>query len=74
MLVIVGARHMYENLKVDLPNMDTGEIQKLPVYKYILEDLSLKGCLRNTSQLIDEKTAEQVLTDYEKNRRKNEDR
>lgn len=74
MLVIVGAKHMYEGLKVELPNMDTGEIRKVPVYKYILEDLLQKGCVRRTGQLIDDETAQQVLADYEKNRVKNETR
>ena len=74
MLVIVGAKHMYEGLKVELPNMDTGEIRKVPVYRYILEDLLHKGCVRSTSQLIGDETAQQVLADYEKNRVKNETR
>lgn len=72
MLVIVGAKHMYEGLKVDLPNMDTGEIRKVPVYKYILEDLLNKGCVRSTSQLIGDETARQVLADFKKNEVKNE--
>lgn len=74
MLVIVGAKHMYEGLKVELPNMDTGEIRKVPVYRYILEDLLSKGCVRSTSQLIGDEAARQVLADYERNKVKNEAR
>ena len=74
LLVIVGAKHMYDGLQVDLPNMDTGEIRNVPVYRYILEDLNLKGCLRSTSQIIGEESAKRVVSDVEKNRSKNEAR
>ena len=74
MLVIVGAKHMYDGLQVDLPNMDTGEVRNVPVYRYILEDLNMKGCLRSTSQIIGEESARRVVSDVEKNRSKNEAR
>lgn len=74
MLVIVGAKHMYDGLQVELPNMDTGETRKVPVYRYILEDLNLKGCLRSTSQIIGEESVKQVVSDIKKNRSKNETR
>lgn len=46
LLFIVGAKHMYENQSVQLPNMDMPGFKTAPVYKNIMEGLNRKGCFK----------------------------
>lgn len=60
LLVIVGAKHMYQDLKVKLPNMDREGIKTVPVYKNIMDDLSRKGCFKGSEKLITRELAEKI--------------
>lgn len=60
LLLIVGAKHMYENQSVQLPNMD------MPVYKNIMEDLNRKGCFKNCNKIITPEIEEKIIAEYKK--------
>jgi len=52
LLVIVGARHMYEGLQVELPNMDRPGHKTVPVYQNIMAELQRKACFKSSEKLI----------------------
>ncbi len=65
LLVIVGAKHMYERLNIQLPNMNTGGYRTAPVYKNIMESLNRKGCLKSADKLITPELENEVLDEYQ---------
>ena len=67
LLVIVGAKHMYENQQVQLPNMDMPGFKTAPVYKNIMESLNRKGCFKSCNKLITSQLEEEVIAEYTEN-------
>lgn len=67
LLFIVGAKHMYENTKVELPNMDMPGFKTAHVYKNIMDDLQRKACFRTSSKIITPETEEMVIREYKEN-------
>lgn len=67
LLFIVGAKHMYENSKVELPNMDIKGFKTVPVYKNIMDDLNRKGCFKFSGQIITPELEEDILREYREN-------
>lgn len=67
LLFIVGAKHMYENSKVELPNMEMKGFKTAPVYKNIMDDLYRKGCFKFSEKIITPKLEEYILTEYKEN-------
>lgn len=64
LLLIVGAKHMYENQQVQLPNMDMPGFKTVPVYKNIMEELNRKGCFRTSNKIITPQVEEEVIKEY----------
>ena len=52
LLVIVGARHMYENLPVQLPNMTDKGTSTVTVYKNIINLLERKASFKTSAKLL----------------------
>ena len=69
LLVIVGARHMYEGLQVELPNMDRPGHKTVPVYQNIIATLHRKACYKGSEKLITPELEQAILEKYEKERR-----
>lgn len=67
LLFIVGAKHMYENQQVQLPNMDMPGFKTAPVYKNIMESLNRKGCFRSCNKLITPEIEAKVIAEYAEN-------
>lgn len=65
LLFIVGAKHMYENQSVQLPNMDMPGFKTAPVYKNIMETLYRKGCFKNCDKIISPEIEEKIIDEYE---------
>lgn len=61
LLVIVGAKHMYEGLDVQLPNMDSQGSKTVPVYKNIMEDLNRKACFKGSEKLISPELEQKIM-------------
>lgn len=61
LLVIVGARHMYEGLQVELPNMDRPGHKTVPVYQNIMADLHRKACYKSSEKLISPELEQAIL-------------
>ena len=61
LLVIVGARHMYEGLQVELPNMDRPGHKTVPVYRNIIADLHRKACYKSSEKLISPELEQEIL-------------
>lgn len=61
LLVIVGARHMYEGLQVELPNMDRPGHKTVPVYQNIMADLHRKACYKSSEKLISPELEQTIL-------------
>ena len=66
LLFIVGAKHMYENQLVQLPNMDKPGYKTPPVYKNIMEGLNRKGCFKSCNKIITPEIEEKILAEYKK--------
>ena len=64
LLFIVGAKHMYENQSVQLPNMDMPGFKTAPVYKNIMEDLNRKGCFKSCNKIITPEIEKEVIAEY----------
>lgn len=64
LLIIVGAKHMYENQSVKLPNMDMPGFKTAPVYKNIMEGLNRKGCFKTCNKLITPEIEEKIVVEY----------
>ena len=67
LLVIVGAKHMYENQKVQLPNMDMPGFKTAPVYKNIMESLNRKGCFKSCDKVITSELEAKIIAEYTEN-------
>lgn len=67
LLFIVGAKHMYENQQVQLPNMDMPGFKTAPVYKNIMESLNRKGCFKSCNKLITPELEAEVIAEYTEN-------
>ena len=64
LLIIVGAKHMYENQSVKLPNMDMQGFKTAPVYKNIMEGLNRKGCFKTCNKIITPEIEEKIVDEY----------
>ena len=64
LLFIVGAKHMYENQAVQLPNMDMPGFKTAPVYKNIMEGLNRKGCFKPCNKIITPEIEEEIIAEY----------
>lgn len=64
LLFIVGAKHMYENQSVQLPNMDMPGFKTAPVYKNIMEGLNRKGCFKTCNKIITPEIEEEIIAEY----------
>ena len=64
LLIIVGAKHMYENQSVKLPNMDMPGFKTAPVYKNIMEGLNRKGCFKTCNKIITPEIEEKIIVEY----------
>ena len=64
LLFIVGAKHMYENQSVQLPNMDMPGFKTAPVYKNIMEGLNRKGCFKSCNKIITPEIEEKIIAEY----------
>lgn len=64
LLFIVGAKHMYENQSVQLPNMDMPGFKTAPVYKNIMEGLNRKGCFKSCNKIITPESEEEIIAEY----------
>lgn len=67
LLFIVGAKHMYENQQVQLPNMDMPGFKTAPVYKNIMESLNRKGCFKSCNKLITPELEAEIIAEYTEN-------
>lgn len=65
LLFIVGAKRMYENQSVQLPNMDMPGFKTAPVYKNIMEGLNRKGCFQTCNKLITPEIEKKIIAEYE---------
>ncbi len=64
LLFIVGAKHMYENQSVQLPNMDMPGFKTALVYKNIMESLNRKGCFKSCNKIITLEIEEKIIAEY----------
>lgn len=64
LLFIIGAKHMYENQSVQLPNMDMPGFKTAPVYKNIMEGLNRKGCFKSCNKIITPEIEEEIIAEY----------
>ena len=64
LLFIVGAKHMYENQAVQLPNMDMPGFKTAPVYKNIMDALHRKGAFKDCNKIISPELEEEIITKY----------
>ena len=52
LLVIVGAKHTYEQQKIELPNMDNTGTSTVSAYQNIMQEMYRKGCFKSSEKLI----------------------
>ncbi len=64
LLVIVGAQHTYEKLKIELPNMDNAGTSTVSVYQNIMEEMHRKGCFKGSEKLITPDIEERIMKEY----------
>lgn len=64
LLFIVGAKHMYENQAVQLPNMDMPGFKTAPVYKNIMDALHRKGAFKDCNKIISPELEKEIITKY----------
>ena len=64
LLFIVGAKHMYENQSVQLPNMDMPGFKTAKVYKNIMEALYRKGAFKDCNKIISPEIEEKIINEY----------
>ena len=62
LLVIVGAKHLYEDSIVTLPYMDQEGERKIPAYKDIMDELSRKAAFATSSKIITEDVEKRILS------------
>ena len=65
LLLIVGAKHMYEKQKVALPNMDKEGITTSYVYRNIMEELHRKGTFKGSEKVISSDVEKLIIREYE---------
>ena len=65
LLLIVGAKHMYEKQKVTLPNMDSEGTSTTEVYRNIMEELYRKGTFKGSEKVISPETEQLIIREYE---------
>ena len=61
LLIIVGARHMYENLMVQLPNMTSEGTRTVPVYRNIINLLERKASFKGSAKLLSPDMEQDIL-------------
>ena len=61
LLIIVGARHMYENLMVQLPNMTDKGTSTVAVYKNIINLLERKASFKSSAKLLNTDMENDIL-------------
>ena len=64
LLFIVGAKHMYENQSVQLPNMDMPGFKTALVYKNIMEALYRKGAFKDCNKIISPEIEKKIIDEY----------
>ena len=64
LLIIVGARSMYEYQSIQLPNMDKVGFRTTPVYKNIIEELHRKGCFKSCNKIITPEIEKSIIKEY----------
>lgn len=70
LLFIVGAKHMYEGIKVELPNMDMPGYKTAFVYKNIMDDLHRKACFQTSNKIVTPELQQLIYAEYKRNRGK----
>ena len=63
LLVIFGAKDMFHDIEVTLPNMDKPGHHKEPVYRNIISDLDRNACFFDGSRIIRKKRYEKIFND-----------
>jgi len=63
LLVIFGAKDMFHDIEVTLPNMDKPGEHKSPVYRNIISDLNNKGCYFDGTRILDDNRYRMVFND-----------
>jgi superfamily I DNA and/or RNA helicase len=63
LLVIFGAKDMFHDIEVTLPNMDKPGHHKEPVYRNIISDLDRKACFFDGKRIIGQKRYEMIYND-----------
>lgn len=61
LLIIVGAKHLYERLQVKLPNMDSPGSHTVRIYQNIMDDLNRKASLAGSEKLITPELEQRIL-------------
>jgi len=51
LLLIVGAKHLYDNMEVELPGLFDKHVTTVPVYKNIIADMHTKGCYIDSAKV-----------------------
>ena len=64
LLIIVGAKHMYENQSVKLPNMDMPGFKTAQCTKIFMEGLNRKGCFKTCNKIITPEIEEKIIVEY----------
>ena len=64
LLIIVGARSMYEYQSIQLPNMNKVGFRTTPVYKNIIEELHRKGCFKSCNKIITPEIEKSIIKEY----------
>ncbi len=69
LLVIVGAKHMYENIPIKLPNMSSKGEKTVPAYKNIMEELYRCACFKYGEKIVTPEVEKRILDEYERVRK-----
>lgn len=64
LLIIIGAKDLYGDLRVPIPSMETGEISSSRIYKNIIDELSTRGSLIPGETLIAGADLEKIYNEY----------
>lgn len=66
LLIIVGAKALYEKLNVNIPDMETGEQRSAHIYQNIIDDIARGGALIPGEALISDEEVEAIREEYDK--------
>lgn len=66
LLIIVGAKNLYERLIVSIPDMDTGEPRSTHIYQSIIDDIARNGALISGETLISVEDTKKIHEEYDK--------